>query len=61
VLLWEPDNGLAAADGAAHVIGAALGWAPTRVREEIARYRALVAQLKTFEHDAPTPAQAANG
>jgi glycerol-3-phosphate dehydrogenase len=61
VLLWEPDNGVGAVDAVAQALGDAFGWTAARRREEIARYRALVAQLKTFEHDAPTPAQAANG
>jgi len=61
LLLWEPDNGLAVAEGVAQTIGSALGWDAARVREEVSRYRALVTRLKSFDSDSPTAAQAANG
>ena len=61
LLLWEPDNGLAVAEGVAQTIGSALGWDAARVREEVSRYRALVTRLKSFDSDSPTTAQAANG
>jgi glycerol-3-phosphate dehydrogenase len=61
LLLWEPDNGLAVAEGVAQTIGSALGWDAARVREEVSRYRALVARLKSFDSDSPAAAQAANG
>jgi glycerol-3-phosphate dehydrogenase len=61
LLLWEPDNGLAVVDGVAQTLGGALGWDAARVRDEVSRYRALAARLKTFDSDSPAAAQAANG
>jgi glycerol-3-phosphate dehydrogenase len=63
LLLWEPDNGLAVADGVARVMAAALGWDAARVRDEVARYRTLVERLKSFDGDTPDAetAQAAHG
>jgi glycerol-3-phosphate dehydrogenase len=63
LLLWEPDNGLSAVDGVVSAMGAALDWDPARVRDEGARYRALVERLKTFGGDGAevAAAQAAHG
>jgi len=63
LLLWEPDNGLSVADGVARTMAAALGWDAARVADEIARYRALVERLKSFDGDAPETeaAHAAHG
>ncbi len=63
LLLWEPDNGLSAVDGVVSAMGAALDWDPARVRDEAARYRALVQRLKTFGGDGAevAAAQAAHG
>jgi len=51
LLLWEPDNGLAVADGVARTMAAALGWDAARLHDEIGRYRALVERLKHFDSD----------
>lgn len=61
LLLWEADNGVSVLEGVAQTLADALGWPPERVRDEIGRYRALVARLKSFESDGPAAAQAANG
>jgi glycerol-3-phosphate dehydrogenase len=63
VLLWEPDNGLSVVDGVARTMAAALGWDAARVADEIARYRALVERLKSFDGDAAEAdaARAAHG
>ncbi len=63
LLLWQPDSGLAAVGGVASAMGALLGWDSERVRDEIARYRALVERLKSFAGDPVEvdAAQAAHG
>jgi glycerol-3-phosphate dehydrogenase len=63
LLLWQPDNGLAAVEGIARTMAATLGWDVARVHDEVARYRALVERLKSFDGDAgeAEPAQAAHG
>ena len=63
LLLWEPDNGLAVAEGVARAMGASLGWDNARVQDEVARYRTLVERLKSFDGDTPDTetAQAAHG
>jgi glycerol-3-phosphate dehydrogenase len=63
VLLWEPDNGLCVADGVARIMGASLGWDAARIRDEVARYRALAERLKRFagEAAAADTAHAAHG
>jgi glycerol-3-phosphate dehydrogenase len=63
LLLWEPDNGQAVAEGVAHVMAAALGWDTARIQDEVARYRSLVERLKCFDADGPDveTAQAAHG
>jgi glycerol-3-phosphate dehydrogenase len=53
LLLWEPDNGLAVAEGVARTMAALLGWDAARIRDEINRYQALVDRLKSFEGDTP--------
>jgi glycerol-3-phosphate dehydrogenase len=63
LLLWEPDNGLCVADGVARAMAASLGWDAARIRDEVARYRALAERLKRFDGDAATAetAHAAHG
>jgi len=63
LLLWEPDNGLCVADGVARAMAASLGWDAARIRDEVARYRALVERLKRFNGEAATAetAHAAHG
>ena len=64
LLLWEPDNGLAVADGVARIMAAALGWDAARDRTtRSARYRALVERLKSFDGETAEAetAQAAHG
>ena len=51
LLLWAADNGVSALAGVASTMGAALGWDAVRVRDEAARYRALVGRLKSFGGD----------
>lgn len=51
LLLWQPDNGLSAAAGVAGAMAAVLDWDAVRVRDECARYRALVERLKSFVGD----------
>ena len=55
LLLWDPDNGLAVAEGAARTMGAVLGWDAARVREEVASYRAHVESVKSFQSEPETP------
>lgn len=52
VLLWQPDNGLAAVEGVARMLAEMLGWNASRVRDEVDRYKLLVTRLKTFGDDA---------
>ena len=63
LLLWEPDNGLSALAGVASAMGAVLDWDAARIRDEGARYRALVERLKSFggEGAEVAAAQAAHG
>jgi glycerol-3-phosphate dehydrogenase len=56
LMLYDVDNGLAAAANAARMLGAALGWSDTRVAEELARYRAHVREAKAFQSE-PLPGQ----
>jgi glycerol-3-phosphate dehydrogenase len=62
LLLWDPENGLAVAEGVAQAMGTLLGWDAARIRDEIGRYRALVDRLKSFGGDeAEDTARAAHG
>ena len=60
LLLWDLDNGLGVAEGAARTMGAMLGWDAARVREEVASYRAHVENVKSFQSEEPEAAQAAH-
>jgi glycerol-3-phosphate dehydrogenase len=51
LLLWDPDNGLAVAEGAARTMAATLGWDAARTRDEVASYRAHVDNVKSFQND----------
>jgi glycerol-3-phosphate dehydrogenase len=60
LLLWDPDNGLAAAQGVARTMGAMLGWDAGRMRDEVATYRAHVESVKSFQGEEPEAARAAH-
>jgi glycerol-3-phosphate dehydrogenase len=62
LFLWDPDNGLAIADGAARIMGRMLDWDNGRIEREVSRYREHVETVKSF-HGEPesTAVQAANG
>lgn len=53
LLLWDPGNGLGAADQVARWMAAALGWNLGHMQRELEHYRELVRQLKTFESEPP--------
>jgi glycerol-3-phosphate dehydrogenase len=63
LMLWDPGNGLAVAEGVARVMGNALGWSAERVRREVAEYRDHVESVKSFQGAEPEAeaAQAAHG
>ena len=51
LLLWDPDNGLAVAEGVARTMGGMLDWDDTRIEAEVMRYRTHAQRLKHFEAD----------
>jgi glycerol-3-phosphate dehydrogenase len=62
LLLWDPDQGRAAAEGVAAAMGALLGWDAARIRDEIARYHALADRLTSFAAvEAEDASRAAHG
>lgn len=64
LLLWEPDNGLPAAESVARTMASMLSWKRARVAEEVKRYQSHVRDVKSFHPTPPLrsePAQAANG
>jgi glycerol-3-phosphate dehydrogenase len=61
LFLWDPDNGLAIADGAARIMGRMLDWDGARIEREVNRYREHVETVKSFHGEPePTAVQAAN-
>jgi len=58
LLLWDPENGLDAAEAVARQMGGLLGWPEARVADEVARYRSLAAHVKTFGPEIPAAAAA---
>jgi len=64
LLLWDPDNGLAVAQGVARTMGAMLSWTPARIAREVERYQSHVHEVKSFQQVAPLgsePVHAAHG
>jgi glycerol-3-phosphate dehydrogenase len=49
VLLWDPANGVHAAEAVARWMAAELDWSPQRTEREVAEYRALASRLRAFE------------
>ena len=49
LLLWDPANGLPVAEGVARTLASLLKWNGTRANDELARYRAHVRQIKSFQ------------
>jgi glycerol-3-phosphate dehydrogenase len=48
LLLFDPEQGLAAARAVADIAAARLGWDATRTADELDRYRGLASQLRSF-------------
>ena len=64
LMLWDPDNGLAVAEGVARTMAAMLSWTPARVAQEVERFASHVLEVKSFQQTAPLgpePVQAAHG
>jgi glycerol-3-phosphate dehydrogenase len=60
VMLYGRDNGLAIAPAVAEAIGAALAWNSAQIVDALARYRARVAAVKSFQLESDAPRQAAH-
>lgn len=58
LLLWDPENGLDAAEPVARQMAQLLGWPAGRIDDEVSRYRSLAAGVKTFAPEAPAAAAA---
>ena len=52
LLLWDPENGVTAAESASRWMANLLGWSARRAEDEVAEYQAHVRYLKGFQTDA---------
>jgi glycerol-3-phosphate dehydrogenase len=53
LLLWDPTNGLPIAEGVARTVGTMMKWSAQRQADEVARYRAHVDEIKSFQSAVP--------